>query len=985
MQHKTFRTLLSILLLSLLGLPAFAQNGSNKVYGIVKDNVNEPQIGATVVLKSTSDVFVAGGAADADGNFILSDIANGSYKLVVSYVGFDDFTRTITVAGTELNVGIIKMTVPTSTTLTEVKIEGKAPPVEQKQDTTQFNANSFKVNPDATAEDLLRKMPGMDLSTGTPQTQGENISKVLVDGKPFFGTDATNSLRNLPAEVIDKIQVYDEKSDQSQFTGFDDGNTSKTINIITRPGKKQGIFGKFYAGGGTDGTKNDDDKYDSKYNAGGNINFFEGDRRISLIGQTNNINIQNFSPQDLVGVSGTSGGRGGGGRGGGMGGGATNNFMTGQQAGVSKTNAVGFNYSDKWGKKVDVTASYFFNNSSNFTQDSTERNYVLPSQAGQTYNEISNATTNNYNHRFNMRLNYMMDSSNSILFVPSLSFQNNKSNSLVSGQTFLNDTAMLNSSVNNYNSTKTGNNLSSMLLFRHKFKKKGRTFSVMLNGGTNSNDGNSTLYAPVYSEQSADTINQYATSTSNGWNINSNATYTEPLSKRSFLQVQYGLNYQESKADIRTSNYNYLNQGYTDLDTLLSNKFTTNYLTNKGGLSYRYADSNFNFNVGVDMQNANLDNERILPYNNTLTRSFNNILPNARFQYNFTKKKSLRLYYNTSTTAPSVSQLQDVVNNSNPLQLSTGNPNLVQSYQHRLFLRYSAANTNAGSTFFAMLMGSMQQNYIGNSTIIAQDSTTINGFNIPAGGQYTRPENMGGYYNLRSFVTYGLPITALKTNLNMNASAGFVRTPGMINLQKNYANNSSAGFGLVLSSNISEKIDFTLSSNSNYNIIRNTLNASSNSEYFNQISRFSLNYIFWKGIVFNTELNHQFYTGLTAGYNQNYLLWNVSLAKKLFKKQQGEIKLTVYDLLDQNKSITPTVTETYTQYVKANVLQRYFMLTFTYNLRFFKGGASMKDTDGGDNKGGRRFPGAGFPPPGTPPPPGGGGGFVPGSGMGSME
>jgi hypothetical protein len=972
------RTLLSVLLLSLLTFTSFAQDGGNKVTGVVKDNVNEAQIGATITLKTPTDVYVTGAAADVDGHFVVTDVADGSYKLVVSYLGFDDYTKMITVSGGEVNVGIIKMSSAKSTTLSEVKIVDKAPPVQQNQDTTAFNANSYKVNPDATAEDLIRKMPGMDLSTGTPQTQGEAVTKVLVDGKPFFGSDATSSLRNLPAEVIDKIQVYDEKSDQSQFTGFDDGNTSKTINIITKPGRKQGVFGKVYAGGGFDGEKNVDDKLDSRYNVGGNINFFEGDRRISLIGQTNNINVQNFSAQDLVGVSGTSGGRGGGGRGGGGGGGqASSNFLTGTQPGLNKTNAVGFNYSDKWGKKIEVSASYFFNNSSNFTLDSTTRNFVTP--VGQTYSEITSATTNNYNHRFNMRFNYTIDSNNSLLFVPSLSFQKNNSNSLLSGQTFQ-DLNLSNSVDNAFRSDKNGSNLSSMLLFRHKFNKKGRTFSLMLNGGTNSNDGTNNLLGHTFSNQATDTTNQAATSKNNGWNINSNATYTEPLSRKSVLQIQYGLNYQESKSDIRTNAFDYLTNAYTDLDTSLSNKFTTDYLTNKGGLAYRFSDTSFNFNVGVDFQNANLDNERVLPYNNTIKRNFTNVLPNLRFQYNFSKKKTLRIYYNTSTTAPSVNQLQDVINNTNTTQLTTGNPDLVQSYQHRLFIRYSSTNTNAGSTFFAMLMGSMQQNYIANNTFIASDSVTIRGFLLPQGGQYIKPENMSGYYNLRSFATYGLPINPLKTNLNVNVSAGYVRTPGIINDQKNYANNSSAGLGLVLSSNISEKIDFTLSSNSSYNIIDNTLNSSSNSKYFNQISRFSLNYIFWKGIVFYTELNHQYYSGLGAGYNQNYLLWNMSLAKKVFKKQQGEIKLSVYDLLNQNKSITPTVTETYTQYTKANVLQRYFMLTFTYNLRFFKGGASMKDTEQkGDHQGGFDRGGYGPPPGGGRP---GGGGMDGGPGGG---
>lgn len=982
-----YRLLLTFLLFFVTTGLSYAQSGYT-VSGIVKDNVNETLIGASVALRNSGDSLVAGTSVDLDGHFTLSDIAPGPYRLTISYLGYDDYNKNINVLDGEVNLGIIKMSTTQSTRLNEVKIVEKAPPVQQKEDTTQYNAGSYKVNPDASAEDLVRKMPGIDLSSGTPQAQGETVAKVLVDGKPFFGSDATSSLKNLPAEVIDKIQVYDEKSEQSQFTGFDDGNTSKTINIITKPGKRQGVFGKVYAGMGADSAQLNGGNDGYKYNVGGNINFFQGDRRISLIGQSNNINIQNFSSQDLLGISGSSGGRGfggsggrgGGGRGAFGGGGSGGNFTMAQQDGISKTNAVGLNYSDKWGKKIDVTASYFFNNSNNVTSQQIQKNFVLGQEStGQTYDESNTATTENYNHRFNMRFNYTIDSSNSILFIPTISTQTNESNSYMQGQTRQNEITSLNTT-NTYGSNLSGYNLNGMLLYRHKFAKKGRTLSLFANGGYNKNDGNTSLYAAVDGDTTY-TLNQRSNFLKTGWNLNSNVNYTEPLSRKSFLQIQYGLNYQESESDKRTYNYSAASSDYTDLDSLLSNTFSTDYLTNKGGITYRFMDSAYNLNIGVDFQNANLDNDRILPRNNSLQRSFNNILPNARFQYNFNKRKNLRVFYRTSTNAPSVDQLQDVVNNTNPLQQSSGNPNLIQSYQHSLAIRYNATSANSGSTFFALLSGTATQDYIGNNTTIALSDMTIDNIKLEKGAQYTRPENMDGYYNLRSFATYGVPVSTLKSNFNVNGSLGYVRTPGIINNQKNYANSTSLGLGLVLSSNISEKIDFTLSSNSNYNIVRNTLNTGSNSEFFYQTSRLMLNYIFWKGIVFNTDLTHQFYTGLSEGYNQSYLLWNMSIAKKLFKKQQGEIRLSVYDLLKQNASIVPTVTDAYIQYTQTNVLRQYFMLTFTYNLRFFKGGASMKDVEGDDGGGrGRRgdFHGPGMmdgggPPPGMPmPPPGGG-------------
>jgi hypothetical protein len=957
-------------LIFLLGVsPLWAQEGL-QITGVVLDEKNEALIGAAVQLKGSDGNNISGLPTDIDGQFKFTDLQKGNYAVIITSIGYDEITKTVVLEDVSNDLGKITMKLSSGKTLDEVKITAQAVAVQQKEDTTQFNAGSFKVNPDATAEDLIRKMPGMDLSSGAPKAQGESVGKVLVDGKPFFGDDASSSLKNLPAEIVDKIQVYDERSEQSQFTGFDDGNTTKTINIITKAGKKEGLFGKVYAGGGSDGTKNNQSNLDYKYNVGGNLNYFKGDRRISLIGQTNNINVQNFAAQDLLGISGSSGGRGfgggGGGRGGGMMGGGNNAFSTQSQGGINNTNAVGLNYSDKWGKKIDVTGSYFFNNTNNNTNQTITRNYVSPSVADQTYDELSNSSSKNYNHRFNMRFNYTIDSFNSILVVPSLSFQNNSSESYQQANTYRNLSTTLNSSNNQYGSNLDGYNIGSMFLYRHKFKKQGRTLSLWANGTKSVNDGNTNLLSSFNSIDTAYTVNQQADYTKNNWNINTNLSYTEPISKRSFLQAQYGINYQSGASDKRTYNYNPLTGGYSELDTLLTNIFNTDYLTHKGGLTYRYAFKKLNLNFGVDFQHAQLQSDRVMPYVSNLNKQFNNILPSARMQYQISKSKNMRFFYRTSTTAPSVDQLQDVINNANLLQLSAGNPNLKQSYQHRLNGMYNATNTNNNSTFFMMLSGTVTQDYIGNKTIIPNAETHLgNGLILQPGQQFTKPENMGGYYNVRSFATYGMPIKALKSNINVNGSVNYIRTPGIINDAKNYANNTGLGFGLVLSSNINENIDFTLSSNSSYNIVKNTLNTASNTNYFNQNSRLSVNYIFWKGIVFNTELNHQYYSGLTAGYNQNFLLWNMSLAKKILK-QQGEIKFSVYDLLKQNNSIVPTVNDAYIQYARTNVLQQYFMVTFTYNLRYFKSGSSMKDVE---NKGNSDMMGG--PPPGGMMPPSG--------------
>jgi len=344
--------------------------------------------------------------------------------------------------------------------------------------------------------------------------------------------------------------------------------------------------------------------------------------------------------------------------------------------------------------------------------------------------------------------------------------------------------------------------------------------------------------------------------------------------------------------------------------------------------------------VNANYQVATLTSTEVYPANYNLNRTFQNVLPSAMFRYNASNKTNLRIGYRTSTNQPSINQLQNVVNNSNPIQLSVGNTDLKQSYQHTLFIRYSATNTEKATSFFALLSGSAIQNNIVNSVFVANDNTVINGITLLKGSQLTQPVNMNGYYKVNSYITYGIPIKYIKTNLNLNVNASYTRTPGLVNNQTNYANSPTAGAGVILSSNISKNIDYNLSSTSSYTTVDNTYNKSSNTEYFNQQTRFKFNWILWKSLVINTDLTHQYYKGLAASLNQNYLLWNAGIGYKFLKDKNAEFRLTVFDLLKQNTSVSRNITAAYIEDSQTTLLQRYFMLNFTYTIRQY---ASTED------------------------------------------
>lgn len=919
--------------------------------GKLLDETKQPAIGASVLLLNPGDsVMVKGTVTDIDGTYILNAEPQRTYILKILSLGYKDQFRNLEVGNDSINVGTISLS-QNSTILKEVLVEGKAPLATQNGDTTSFNSSAYKVNKDASAEDLVGKMPGVTVTDGKVQAQGEDVKQVLVDGKPFFGDDAAAVLKNLPAEVIDKVQVFDKKSDQALLTGFEDGNTAKTINIVTKPQFRNGVFGKVYAGYG----------YEDKYTGGFTTNIFKGNRRISILGQSNNINQQNFSSEDLVGVMSGSSGGGRGGRGGGRGGqggppsNGADNFQVNNQNGINTTSLFGLNYSDKWGKKTDVTGSYFFNWTQNNSVSSLLQQYILGSNTGLIYNESNVSKSNNYNNRINFKLETKLDSQNTITIQPRLSFQNNDGRKSLSGQNTRSD-ALLSTTDNNSSSDQMGYNISVPLLYRHAFAKKGRTFSINATPTLTKNQGENSLYTinNFYGDTlTGDTIDQRSDILRNGASINGNVSYTEPINKNNFLLVNYSGNYTDNYSSKRTNNRDYVTDQYSLEDSLLTNVFKNNYQSQSAGLGYRFQKEKFNFAVNGAYQWAQLTKYQEVPTNYMLSKTFESVLPSAQLQYKFSAKKNLRLNYRTSNNAPSIDQLQDVINNSNSLQLSTGNPDLKQDFQQNLNIRYSGVNTDKATSFFALISGNYSDNYIGNSTLIAnQDTTVYNDIFLQKGSQIIRPVNLNGYYSLRSFLNYTFPISKLKTNLSVNVSGNYTNIPGLINTNINYAKTATGALGLVLSSNISEKFDFTISSNSSYSNILNTLQTTSNTTYFNQNSKLKITANPYKGLILQSEYTNTYYSGLTSAFNQSISLWNAAIGYKFLKNRQAEIRLTVYDILNQNNSVSRTNTDSYIQDSQTNVLNRYYLVTFTYNFKKYFAKKEDQKPEGTDlNKG----------------------------------
>jgi len=879
-------------------------------------------LGDTTVRRTTQ--------TDISGYFVSPLLDPGSHRLTAAFLGYRTLVRQVT-AISDTDLGTMRMA-PATTLLHEAVIEQLQTRVEQKGDTTIYNAGAFQVLPDATAEELLRRMPGITTDGGEVKAQGEKVKRVLVDGEEFFGDDALMTLRNLPAEIIDKVQVFDRLNEQSEFSGFDDGNREKTINIITKAGRNQGTFGTAQAGYGTD----------ERYAASLSLNRFKGSQRITVLGMLNNINQQNFSSQDLVGVQ---GGGGGGGRGGGRGGGAAD-LMIGTQPGINTTGSAGLNYSDKFGKNTKLSGSYFFNQQQSRNTSLNERTTFLSDTAAQYSTSRRDRNSDNYNHRFNLRFEHAIDSLRSVVVTPRLSFQLNRSTSSSSGLVRNEEGDTLSSTENINRNQREGLDFSNSLLYRQKGRVKGRTFSANLTMSLNNQGSLGRLHADNrYSSPMIDDaeLDQRSDGENRTQRHALELQYTEPVGSKGHLRFVAAPSIQLSDADKLTYDDA---DGTSLLNTRLSNRADNTIRSLRGGVAYRMKGEKYNFNVGLDGMGTDMHSEQTYPRTVTVERTFMNALPNAMFMWRPDKLTRVRLNYRTNTRTPSITQLQNVVDNSDPLKLTTGNLDLSQGYMHTVSLNLNTSDSTRTRPLLVMLMAQAEQDRISNVTFApATDSTLADGTVLPAGSQLTIPMNLQGHFSTRALVNYGLPVPAIGSNANLTAGGSIDRLPGTVNGITSFTWNTNWNIGASISGMMDKVADFRLSYTANFNTARSELRPDRDNAYYQGrlTGRVVLS---MKGWVLENEVAHDQYIGLGQDIDRDALVWNAALGRKFLKGDALELRITAYDLLGRNVSVGRDVGDTYIQNTVTNMLQRYVMFSVIHNLRAFTGGKRTAPGEG---------------------------------------
>ena len=976
-------------LLTFCAAAAFAQRGSVTAT-VVNADTGESVAGAVLIVSPVKTPEKQQGFTSAfKGAVSMPSLAYGEYKLSVSFIGYNNLDTTFRVSTPKLNLGVLKLK-PGVQIETVVK-EAKALRTSQKGDTVSYNAGAFKVVADADVEGLLKKMPGITVTDGTVEAQGETVKKIFVDGKEFFGEDVTTAIKSLPAEAVDRVEVYNKLSDAAEFSGMDDGEGYKALNIVTRPGMRQGQFGKLYAGFGYDADTETEDKF--KYIAGGNANIFSGDSRISLIGLFNNVNQQNFSFEDILGVSGS----GGGGRRGSVG-----QYMMRPQSGVATVNAIGINYSDSWGKRDQVTfqGSYFFNNTNTENRSTVEKWYEAPMRLD-TLMTNGYSDTKGYNHRFNARLEWKISENQNLMIRPRFSYQSNDPWSRTTGWQFgaPADGGSGYSRTDNFSDAlRHGYNVGTSAVYRAKLGKNGRTITLDGSFSYSDNTNNSNSWSNVLGTLPDRPAIDPATGVwnpenytelrylrnlapSSSYSLRGSLTYTEPVAKYAQVSFQYRVSYNSQERDKRSyiTGNDFSIAGLTP-DRSLSNSYESGYLTQSVGPGFRFSKERNTFIANVYYQRSALDGQIVRDDAEKIKHAYNNVTYFMMGQLNINRENSLRLFVSSYTDSPSITDLQSVYDVSDAQNITHGNPNLKPTYSHRVNFHYTNSNVEKGRTFMWMFSMNTTLDYTASHLVQRPGEIVIDGESYSP-NFYSTTTNLDGYWQLRTHLSYGLPIGFLKSNFNVMAGVIYTKTPSMLGGtvdsatgmitggERNDTKNMGYDFRAVLGSNISENVDFTLSWNGTYNEATNSLNSdNSKNRYFNHTAQGNLKVVFPLGFTFTASAAYSQYIGFTNDYSEDYLLCNAWLGKKVFRNKRGEVMIGVNDLLNQNRAFSRTTGSGYTQNSTNSVIGRYYMVQFTYNLRRFgkKGSRNLKDYGVEQQSGSQRRMGPGGP--GGPPP-----------------
>ena len=910
-----------------LWLSAFAFN----ISGTLKDSNGEPLVGGSVRLLSPRDsTAVRTAIADANGRFTLKDVPNGRYLAEFSYIGSRTDYQNVTMNGA--NVSLKPVTLKEDAMmLKETVVTGIRTPIKVMQDTIEYSAETYKVQPNAVVEDLLKRLPGVEVgSDGSITSNGKTVSKILIDGKEFFSDDPKVASKNLPVNMVEKVQVVDRKSDLARITGVDDGEEETVINLTVKKGMKNGWFGTIDGGYGTD----------SRYKGSFVINRFWNDNQLTFLGGLNNINEPAFTD------------------------GGSRFRRFGGDNGITRSKAIGMNFNVGNGEILRVGGNVMYSHTDTRSNTRRDRQYLFTDSTSYN-NSLKYAKDQGHNVRADFRLQWKPDSFNTLDFRPNMSFNSNRSFSNDSSMTLSGRMDYVTESQNKTLSKGTSWEFGAQLIYSHSFRNRpGRSFSIFGNIRTSNvrEKEDSWSWNKFYLLGTDSLYDQYADNHTWSNTVSARVTWTEPLGnakKGHFLTLAYRFQYRWNNADKLTydlpalSEYDpYLPHVVTDdmLNPELSNRFRNDYMNQDIRVGYKFVNPTTNLEVGVSAVPQLSKSLNLLNHDKDIDRSTWNVAPFLRYRYKMTKTRSLNIDYRGQSSQPSINQLQPVPDMSNPLNIVVGNPYLDPSFTHNIRLRFQDFNTKEQRSVMAMLNASVVQNSI----------VSYTEFNPETGGQSTTYRNVNGAWNAFGGVMFSMPFrnkawtTSLFSMLNYNHAVGF----------NNGARNTSSSFNLNLSPGLAFRPDhLQLELRPRYGLqtVANTRATANNRTVHNYGGRFDGTFYTNFGLTLSTDLEYTATTGYSAGYDTRTWMWNAEVSYSFLRAQNATVSLRAYDILNQKSNIRRNITANYIDDMEYNSLSRYVMVSFTYKFNTFGKGNEP------ENRNSFRGPGG----PGGPPPGGG--------------
>ncbi|MCP3931430.1 MAG: TonB-dependent receptor [Bacteroidetes bacterium] len=919
------RSILSLTVIFFLaGFSVFGQGNRISIIGTVLDTTESALTGATVLLLQAEDsVLTSFAITDQKGEFLIKKVHKGDYLLQISYLGYQNYFESLPVLpeNGDVNMGVIHLQ-PQTALLDAVIVEAEHTPMMIKKDTIEYNAVAFKTIPNAPVEDLLKKLPGVEVGRdGSIRAQGQNVGQVLVDGKEFFGKDPTIATKNLPADAVDKVQVFDKKTEMEEFSGIDDGRREQTINLKLKEDKKKGYFGNVTGGYGDMG----------RYEGKANINRFSKKMQLSGIGMLNNTNQQGFSINDYINLMGgiqnmMSGG-----------GGAMKISLNTADMGLPINNGLsngfvtsaagGLNLNYDLGKNTELSTSYFYSGIQNDIEREVFRQSLLGEERFSAEEEGTQYSKNN-NHRLNFKLNHKIDSFQNITLRSNIGMNDGLSENSTGSSTFNTENVLENSNQRDYNSEGDNLNFDANLTYRRKFNKRGRTFSANVNFGKQANDRYGNLYSEnaFYSSGSflSDTIRQRQAFENRQMDYGARFSFSEPLGKRKYLEFNYSRqNYSNELVKDFFDIFTYPVSG-DYLNHELSQHYNRDYIYDRGGLNFKLNRKKFNLTTGLSVQNSQLDGE-IFSKELTINKSYTHFLPSFNGNYDFAPTRNLSFYYRTFVQEPSLEQLQPIVDNSDPLNVYIGNPELRPEYHHNMNLHFMSFDQFT----FTNIFGSLDANYTTNKIT---NATTIDSLFR----QSIQPINVDKDFRLSGFLSFGTPLKFIKSKINITTNLMYNRGILYVNNLENNADRYITSIDVNLENRKKKDIIDVIAG---VKLARNSTHYSISDE---QDQRF-LSQLYYADITLNlgktwtigSTFDYTIYKGETFGNPQEVAIWNASLSRYILKDRRGQLKLSAVDLLNQNIGINRSSNLNYIQDERIRSLGRYFLLSFTYSLSGF--------------------------------------------------